>query len=147
VEFAPDQRILAVYTREQASWRRLDRRDLPVLPGRRTLRCDARMNTGSDDLPLLTAKNYTETSLFEPANLLREARRQKGLPDVEVPAVGLLDPDGDVVRYLATSGRGTKHPAWACYHTEMWVVDLDGSRSVWLAWRSARRSPSWSLSS
>jgi len=84
------------------------------------------MNVGSNDLPLLTAKNYAETSLFEPANLLREARRQKNLPDVEVPAVGLLDPDGDVVRYLASSGRGTKHPGWACYHTEMWVVDLDG---------------------
>ncbi len=49
-------------------------------------------------LPLLTAKDYTAPSQFEPANLLREARRQKGLPDMVVPAVGLLDPDGDIVR-------------------------------------------------
>ncbi len=38
----------------------------------------------------------------------------------------MLDPDGDVVRHLAESGRGSPHPGWACYHTEMWSVDLDG---------------------
>ena len=40
--------------------------------------------------------------------------------------VGLLDPDGDIVRYLAETGRGRRHPGWACYHTQMWTVDLDG---------------------
>ena len=37
--------------------------------------------------------------VFEHANLLREARRQRSLADTAVPAVGLLDPDGDIVRY------------------------------------------------
>lgn len=64
--------------------------------------------------------------MFEPANLLREARRQRNLPDMPVPAVGLLDPDGDIVRHLARTGRGRRHPGWACYHTEMWTTDLDG---------------------
>lgn len=76
--------------------------------------------------PLLRPKNYAEPSLFEPANLLREARRQRGLPEVAVPRVCLLDPDGDIVRSLASSGRGRRHDGWACYHTEMWTVDLDG---------------------
>lgn len=80
------------------------------------------------DLPLLDAKAYTEPSAFEPANLLREARRQRGLPDVAVPPVCLLDPDGDIVRHLAASGHGSRHEGWACYHTEMWTVDVDGSR-------------------
>jgi uridine phosphorylase len=80
------------------------------------------------NLPLLDAKAYTEPSTFEPANLLREARRQRGLPDVAVPPVCLLDPDGDIVRHLAASGRGARHEGWACYHTEMWTVDVDGSR-------------------
>lgn len=40
--------------------------------------------------------------------------------------MGLLDPDGDVVRHLAATGRGRRHPEWACYHTEMCTVDLDG---------------------
>jgi uridine phosphorylase len=80
----------------------------------------------AEELPLLTAKDYGAEPLFRPVNLLREARRQRGLPDVEVPAVCVLDPDGDIARHLAASGRGVRHPGWACYHTEMWTLDLDG---------------------
>lgn len=79
-----------------------------------------------DGLPLFEAKQYAAPSLFEPGNLLRESRRQRRLPDLPVPRVGVLDPDGDIVRYLSSSGRGRRHAGWACYHTEMWTVDLDG---------------------
>lgn len=79
-----------------------------------------------DDAHPLAVKDYLAPSLFEPANLLREARRQKSLPDTPVPVIGLLDPDGDIVRYLTATGRGRRHPGWACYHTEMWTVDLHG---------------------
>jgi len=81
---------------------------------------------GVSRFPLVEGKDYGAVSLFEPANLLREARRQKNLPDVPVPEVCLLDPDGDIVRHLATTGRGRRHPGWACYHTEMWTVELHG---------------------
>ncbi|MEY4010464.1 MAG: hypothetical protein RLZZ93_1156 [Actinomycetota bacterium] len=54
--------------------------------------------------PLLRAKAYDEPSVFEPANLLREGRRQRGRPDIAVPAVCLLDPDGDIVRHLTATG-------------------------------------------
>jgi len=74
--------------------------------------------------PLLAGKDFAAVSEFDPANLLREGRRQRGLPAVPVPAVCLLDPDGDIVRHLRASGRGTKHPGWACYHTEMWTVTV-----------------------
>jgi len=74
----------------------------------------------------MAVKDYAAPSLFVPANLLREARRQKNLPEVPVPAVCLLDPDGDIVRHLVASGRGRRHPGWACYHTDMWVVEVDG---------------------
>lgn len=84
------------------------------------------MDPHSDSTPLLTAKDYTAPAVFEPTNLLREARRQRGLAEIAVPAVSLLDPDGDIVRYLAASGSGRRHSGWACYHTEMWTVDLDG---------------------
>jgi uridine phosphorylase len=80
----------------------------------------------AEDLPLLIAKDYAEEPVFQPVNLLREARRQRSLPEVEVPEVCLLDPDGDIARHLAASGRDTRHPGWACYHTEMWTVELDG---------------------
>ncbi|MEP6800121.1 MAG: nucleoside phosphorylase [Lapillicoccus sp.] len=82
--------------------------------------------SGNDSLPLLSGKRYDEPSVFIPENLLREARRQRSLPDIPVPEVALLDPDGDIVRYLAASGTGQRHPGWACYHTEMWTTDLLG---------------------
>jgi len=76
--------------------------------------------------PLLSAKAYDEPSVFEPDNLLREARRQRQRPDTEVPAVCLLDPDGDIVTHLHSIGAATIHPGWACYHTTMHTFDLDG---------------------
>lgn len=78
------------------------------------------------DVPLLGAKTYAEPSVFRPENLLREGRRQRGRPDVAVPEVCLLDPDGDIVRHLVRSGSAEEHPGWACYHTTLWCFDLDG---------------------
>ena len=76
--------------------------------------------------PLLRAKAYDQPSVFQPANLLREGRRQRGRPDIDVPAVCLLDPDGDIVRHLTATGRASEHQGWACYHTTLWTFDLDG---------------------
>jgi uridine phosphorylase len=89
-------------------------------------RLDAKVHAMSETYPLMAGKDYLAPSVFEPENLLREARRQRGLVELPVPAVCLLDPDGDIVRYLKRSGRGHKHEGWACYHTEMWIIDVDG---------------------
>ena len=68
------------------------------------------------------------TSVFRPEHLLREARRQRGLPERDVPAVGVLDPDGDLVDYLRRTGRARPSPGWACYHTTLHEFDLvDGT--------------------
>lgn len=69
--------------------------------------------------PILRAKRYGEPSLFAPENLLREARRQKALPNCAVPEVCVLDPDGDIVRHLLATEQARLHPAWACYHTSL----------------------------
>jgi uridine phosphorylase len=69
--------------------------------------------------PILAGKHYDRPSAFAPENLLREARRQKGVAGGEVPRVCVLDPDGDIVRYLTRSGRAEPDPAWACYHTDL----------------------------
>lgn len=74
----------------------------------------------------LSARDPDAPSVFDAANLLREARRQRHLPDVPVPAVCLLDPDGDVVRHLRAAGTAERHPGWACYHSEMWVTAITG---------------------
>lgn len=76
--------------------------------------------------PLLDAKAPAEASVFTPENLLREGRRQLGREELEVPRVCLLDPDGDIVRYLRAEDRCMEHPGWSCYHTTLWTFDLDG---------------------
>ncbi len=43
-----------------------------------------------DPPSILAAKTHEAPSVFQPENLLREARRQRGLPDVAVPAVCVL---------------------------------------------------------
>jgi purine-nucleoside phosphorylase len=75
---------------------------------------------------ILSDKTYGAPSIFRPENLLREARRQRGLPDEPVPAVCALDPDGDIVRTLRAQGRSKRCPGWACYHTEMDVTEHAG---------------------
>src|SRR4051812_36112601 len=71
-------------------------------------------------------KNPFSPSVFRPAALLREARRQKGLPAVDVPAVCILDPDGDIVRRLRREGRAKPFEAWPCYHTALDCFELAG---------------------
>lgn len=71
-------------------------------------------------LPILTNKAYHAASVFTPENLLREARRQKSVPPGTVPRICILDPDGDIVRYLVENGLAHRQPHWACYHTEMY---------------------------
>jgi uridine phosphorylase len=76
--------------------------------------------------PLLDNKNPSSPSLFRPAALLREARRQKGIPTVDVPAVCILDPDGDIVRRLRKEGRSKPFEGWPCYHTQLDAFEMAG---------------------
>lgn len=78
--------------------------------------------------PILRDKHYTASTVFRPENLLREARRQKGVDPGTVPAVCLLDPDGDIVRWLVAEGRAERSPHWGCYHTDLHVFELNGRR-------------------
>lgn len=76
--------------------------------------------------PILRHKRYDQPSTFAPENLLREARRQKGLEEKQVSAVCVLDPDGDIVRHLVAAGKAQRNPYWACYHTDMYDVMDEG---------------------
>ncbi len=69
--------------------------------------------------PILDRKGYAEPAVFTPANLLREARRQKDLPQGTIPRICVLDPDGDIVDHLRQTGRAEENLCWACYHTRM----------------------------
>jgi len=76
--------------------------------------------------PILAHKHYGAASAFKPENLLREARRQKNLPEAPIPEICILDPDGDMVRYLCNAGLASRHPGWACYHTDLYVFREGG---------------------
>ena len=78
------------------------------------------------DSPLFEGKRYEEPSVFTPEALLREARRQKDLPERAVPDVCVLDPDGDIVRHLASTGRADVDETWPGYHTDLYRFDLNG---------------------
>jgi uridine phosphorylase len=75
---------------------------------------------------ILDKKNTSAPSVFLPAALLREARRQKGLATVDVPPVCILDPDGDIVRRLRQTGQARPFEAWPCYHTRLDIFTLAG---------------------
>ena len=77
---------------------------------------------GRGTAPILDRKALDEASVFQVENLLREGRRQRGRTDRPVPAVCVLDPDGDAVRHLRATGNGELHDGWACYHSELWVA-------------------------
>src|SRR6266849_4331165 len=72
--------------------------------------------------PILLNKHYMEPSVFTAENLLREARRQKALGQAKIPQICVLDPDGDIVRWLVGTGRAERDPQWACYHTDLHTV-------------------------
>jgi uridine phosphorylase len=75
---------------------------------------------------ILSDKYYTEPPVFLPENLLREARRQKNIPNCEVPSICLFDPDGDLSDYLVEKGIAKKSECWACYHSVLYSFNLDG---------------------
>jgi uridine phosphorylase len=75
---------------------------------------------------ILKSKNTAAPSVFLPAALLREARRQKNLPAADVPAICILDPDGDMIRRLRENGEAQLFKPWACYHTQLDTFTLAG---------------------
>jgi uridine phosphorylase len=81
-----------------------------------------------DPPPILAGKDFAAPSVFEPENLLREARRQKNVPSAAVPEICVLDPDGDIVRALLKDGRAGRSAGWACYHTDLYEFDHKAER-------------------
>ena len=79
-----------------------------------------------DVAPLLENKFPGSPSVFSPSALLREARRQKRLATADMPPVCILDPDGDILRRLKSSGEAKRLVTWPCYHTDLYTFSLAG---------------------
>jgi uridine phosphorylase len=58
--------------------------------------------------------------------MLFEARKQKNLVEGCVPAVCLLDPDGDVVDHVRKHHAAKLSQYWACFHTDLWEWTTGG---------------------
>ncbi len=78
--------------------------------------------------PILANKHYSQASVFTAENLLREARRQKELSQKPVPRICMLDPDGDIVRWLVSTGKAEPDAGWACYHTNLYTFSYQEIR-------------------
>ena len=91
--------------------------------------------------PILADKDHAAPSVFEPANLLREARRQKNVPAGR-RAGNLRARSGRRHRARAAPRRtGAGVAGWACYHTESFEFEHAGRGSASSAARSAPPSP------
>jgi uridine phosphorylase len=75
--------------------------------------------------PILRSKMYDHVSLFEPENMLREARRQNSIPEGELPHICILDPDGDILSNLLSNNRTKINSYWACYHTKLYNFEYE----------------------
>jgi uridine phosphorylase len=78
--------------------------------------------------PLLARRDHDQPSVFRPENMLREARRQKGVAAGRVPPFCVLDPDGDIVRHVRETHGAAASPHWACYHTELYEFGAGDTR-------------------
>jgi uridine phosphorylase len=81
------------------------------------------MHTGS--LPLLQHA-IESPSAFTPERLMAAVRAERGLTQQAVPPLCVLDFDGDLSDYLATQDISSPWSSWACFHTSMRAVTIDG---------------------
>jgi hypothetical protein len=65
-------------------------------------------------------------SAFTPERLMDAVRAVRGLTHEAVPPLCVLDFDGDLSDHLADTGLSTPLTSWACFHTSMRVLALDG---------------------
>lgn len=81
-----------------------------------------------DDSPLFEHP-LDEESAFRPEALVDAVRSERGAADAPLPPVCVLDFDGDLTDLLVESGRSTRVESWACFHTTMEGVEVDGRRA------------------
>ncbi len=76
-------------------------------------------------LPLLDHP-LEQASVFTPEALMAAVRDERGLAAEPVPEVCVLDFDGDLTDWLVASGAVQRCSAWACFHTTMHRLEIDG---------------------
>ncbi len=83
------------------------------------------MSNQHHDLPLLKHA-LGAPSVFTPESLIAAVREERRLPPDPVPEVCVLEFDGDLTDWLVATGRAQRLHPWACFHTTMEGLDVDG---------------------
>jgi hypothetical protein len=76
-------------------------------------------------IPLLDHA-WDDPSVFTPDALLAAVRLERHLPRDPAPEACVLEFDGDLTDWLIDTGRATRWHPWACFHTSMEKVEVDG---------------------
>jgi uridine phosphorylase len=67
-----------------------------------------------------------QPSEFTPENLIDDVRRRREIPGGIAPPLCILDFDGDVTDWLVREKIATPYDPWACFHTSMFAMNLEG---------------------
>ena len=67
-----------------------------------------------------------QPSAFTARNLIEDVRRSRRIPSGTVPPVCILEFDGDLTDWLVRDGVATRFEPWACFHTAMFAMELEG---------------------
>lgn len=76
-------------------------------------------------LPILDHP-VNEASAFTPEALMDEVRQLRAADHGSVPLICFLEFDGDLTDWLVEQAIATKLNSWACFHTTMFTLDLEG---------------------
>lgn len=69
-----------------------------------------------------------QPSAFTAAQLMQDFRSIRSMPADAVPPVCVLEFDGDLTDWLVKEGLATRFSSWACFHTTMYTIELEGVR-------------------
>ncbi len=82
------------------------------------------MNDNSN--PPLLDHAVDQPSAFTAKNLIDDVRRSRQVPTGNVPAVCILEFDGDMTDRLVRDAIAQPFEPWACFHTSMFSMELEG---------------------
>ncbi|MGD0499659.1 MAG: nucleoside phosphorylase [Bryobacteraceae bacterium] len=79
-----------------------------------------------DSNPPILDHALAQPSAFTAKNLIDDVRRNRQIPNGNVPPVCILEFDGDLTDWLVREGVAKPFRPWACFHTSMFAMDLEG---------------------
>src|SRR6267143_951374 len=79
-----------------------------------------------DSAPPILGHALDQPSAFTPKNLIDDVRQSRQIPAGIVPPLCILEFDGDITDWLVRDGLAKPFGPWACFHTSMFAMDLEG---------------------